>query len=675
MKLIIHILLLTVIACSIKSYDYIVIGGGASGSIASVELARKYPNSSVLLLERGINDTEYSDTHSMTAWPDLLISDDIKETVRYVDGVWTILGKVLSGGSAMNAGIMGQENAEFFKRSFGFDKGQNVRLNAMYQKLYDELGHKTILSDLGSDIISAAEEIGLNNTGYQHGYIKMNSTFQTYSAFEMSSNIRNTTADYIRNAWFRGEVPNLKVQVRSTVNRLILSEDNKISAVSVNNNGVPEIYFVKCAVLLSAGAIKSTQLLQVSGIGATSELKAAGVPTIINLNEVGKGYIDRLLESTAQFSPLNMTVPLVPISSVSVEEGMLEEKTSGGTISSGFAIVMGALFPAKQRTVENLELFKQFLLHYPSLKSCMNNAIQVNVLVANPTSRGYIKAISPNIEDSPEIDAKFLDTDEDKESSVKAKRKTLQYFETEHLKKWARISTGPSFECGLPIDFPNLVSAERTSSLHLFGGVTFGKALDNDFRVKNVENLFVVDAAVFPRATEINPYNTISALGGFIAQEFVKPPTEAPEVPVRVQIVNKQEPKYCLALGSPIYAETCSLFKANTLFWIQDINTGRYIINVQVNTPYFLRSNLDDRNCIRHVLGGLTNQEACNTNYNSQHVYFVPKEKDFYQVRFNMNADTGPCMLKWWGSNNVSGFSCNFAQQERMKWSIKIIDN
>ena len=153
MKLIIHILLLTVISCSIKSYDYIVIGGGASGSIASVELARKYPNSSVLLLERGINDTEYSDTHSMTAWPDLLISDDIKETVRYVDGVWTILGKVLSGGSAMNAGIMGQENAEFFKTSFGFDKEQNVRLNAMYQKLYDELGHKTILSDLGSDII------------------------------------------------------------------------------------------------------------------------------------------------------------------------------------------------------------------------------------------------------------------------------------------------------------------------------------------------------------------------------------------------------------------------------------------------------------------------------------------------------------------------------------------
>ena len=673
MKFFISCLLLSFIMCENRMYDYIIVGGGASGTIASVELALKYPNATVLLLERGISDTEYAATHSLSAWPDLLISNDIKETIRYVDGVWTILGKVLSGGSAMNAGIMGQENAQFFTKAFGFNEEQNIRIKAMYQKLYDQLGHKTLQSEIGNDLIGAAEEMNLTNTGYQHGYIRLNSTFQTYSAFDMNYGTRNTTADYIRNAISRGEVPNLTVQVRSTVNRLIISDSNQISGVSVLNNGVPEIYTVRCSVLVSAGAIKSTQLLQVSGIGSQSELKEAGIPPRIIIEDVGKNYIDRILESEAMFAPLNHTVPLDPISSLSVEDGLLEERTGGGTISSAFGIVMGALFTPNLRTELNLKLFEEFILKYPRIKDCMNNAIQINILVANPTSRGYIKSLTPNIENAPEIDPNFLHTEEDKQSSIRAKKKASQYLETQHLKKWGRKQEGPSLECGLLIDFPTLVKSERTSSLHLFGGLTFGKVLENDFRVKGVDNLYVIDASVFPRATEINPYNTISAIGGFIAQEFVKAPSKSPELPIRVQIMNKQEHKYCLAIGSPIKAKICSSLEPDTLFWIQDINTGKYTTNVSANTPYILRSSYDDRNCIRHIIGGLTNREACNTNYDSQHVYFVPVDTDYYQVRFNMKSDSGPCMLKWWGSENISGFSCNFVEHERMKWKIKII--
>ena len=40
-----------------------------------------------MLLERGINDSEYADTLYLIAWPDILKSNDIKETIRYLDGV------------------------------------------------------------------------------------------------------------------------------------------------------------------------------------------------------------------------------------------------------------------------------------------------------------------------------------------------------------------------------------------------------------------------------------------------------------------------------------------------------------------------------------------------------------------------------------------------------------
>ena len=675
MKTIFALLIISIINCQSITYDYIIIGGGASGTIASVELAKKYPNSSVLLLERGISDLDIQDTHSLSGWPDILLNNTIHDSIRYVDGVWTLVAKVLSGGSGMNAGIMGEENEEFFTNAFGFNKEQNIRIKEMYQTLYDELGHKTILSELGGALIAAAEELGLNNTGFQHGYVKKNTTFQTYSAFDMEKNIRNTTADYIRNHIDKGEVPNLTVQVKTLVNRLIITENNQIGAVSVVHNGVPKIYNVRCSVLLAGGAIKSTQLLQVSGIGASDELKAAGIPTVIDMQEVGKGYIDRLLESVVQFSSLDVKLPLTPITSLSVEEGLLEERTAGGTVASVFAIITGAILPPNLRSTTNMEIFKIFLENYPRLHECMNNAIQINILIANPTSRGYIKPATPNINDSPIIDPKFMDTQEDKDSSVKAKKKCHDYYDASPLKKFARKQTGPSLECGLLIDFPVTMTSERTSSLHLFGGITYGKVLEKDFKVKSIDNLYVIDASIYPRATEINPWNTISALAGFIAREFVNPPTNTPILPTRVQIVNKEESDQCLALGSVIYAKNCELKAENTLHLIQEIATGRYVTNVKADTAYLIRSALDDRYCMNHLLDGITNSELCNSNNSSQKVFFRIKEDNYYQVKFDMEFDIGPCMLKWWGSHLISGFECELGEKDRLLWSIKVVEN
>ena len=108
----------------------------------------------------------------------------------------------------------------------------------------------------------------------------------------------------------------------------------------------------------------------------------------------------------------------------------------------------------------------------------------------------------------------------------------------------------------------------RTSSYHLFGGLTYKIVLDSNFSVKNVNNLFVIDGSVFPRATEINPFNTISALGGFITKEFVQCPASRPTLTYRVQFVNNEEKNACLATNNPIYAENCNEMSANTQFLI-----------------------------------------------------------------------------------------------------------
>jgi choline dehydrogenase len=672
--LLISIILIIQHSESKKFYDYIIIGGGAAGSVAAVEVAKKYPKSSVLLLERGKSDIDMPSTHSLSAWPELIVTNEGSEMIRYKNGVWTVVGNILSGGSALNAAIMGKETDDFFRKTFNFTDVQIKSLNEIYQTLYDKVGHKTILSEVGKDLINAAEELGLPNTGYQHGYIRQNSTFQTYSAFDMDKNTRNTTADYMRIAMGNGEVPNLIVQVKSYVNRLIFNEHNQVAAVSVSNDGVNEIYYIRGSAILAAGTIKSSQLLQVSGVGDSSELFAAGIPNVIEMKEVGKNFIDRLLESQAQFSPLDKVIPIVPISSLSVEDGLLEERTAGGTVTTSFSIITGALFKPEQRSPTNMALFKVFLENAPLIRKCMNNAIQINILVANPTSRGYIKALTPNIVDDPEIDPNFLATEEDKKASVRASKKTDEYFNTKSLSKYARKGFESFMECGIPVSFPTRVKSERVSSLHIFGGLTYGKVLNNDFTVKGVDNLFVLDGSIFPRATEINPFNTISALGGFIAKEFVKPLDSQPEIPKRVQITNVQEPNKCLAVGTPVYSTNCEELDDASSLWIQLVSDGRYYSDVKENLPYLIRSAKDDRYCLHHIIGGATMHRLCNANDAAQLAFFIPMDDGSFHLRFHLEYDSGPCLMKWFGSNNVSGFSCTFPLENRLRWKIVEID-
>src|SRR5690242_9137335 len=111
-------------SCAVRTFDYIIVGGAASGTIASVQLSKKFPSSSVLLLERGMSDLDAPETHRMDAWTELLLNEEITESIRYKNGVWTLAGHVLSGGSGLNAGLMGQETDAWFTEVFGLNSVQ-----------------------------------------------------------------------------------------------------------------------------------------------------------------------------------------------------------------------------------------------------------------------------------------------------------------------------------------------------------------------------------------------------------------------------------------------------------------------------------------------------------------------------------------------------------------------
>ena len=74
----------------------------------------------------------------------------------------------------------------------------------------------------------------------------------------MQLNYRNTTADYLRNFIINEKISNIVIKVNTYANRLIISNENQIAAVSVVSEGVSEIYYVKCSVIMAGGVVKST---------------------------------------------------------------------------------------------------------------------------------------------------------------------------------------------------------------------------------------------------------------------------------------------------------------------------------------------------------------------------------------------------------------------------------
>ena len=97
----------------------------------------------------------------------------------------------------------------------------------------------------------------------------------------------------------------------------------------------------------------------------------------------------------------------------------------------------------------------------------MDDAIQINVLVSNPTCGGTIKSITPYIQDWPNINPNFVNTEEDKLNSQRVVNKCHKYYTHESLIRWARTSDS-QLECGAAFIFPIRTQSQNIKSLYIW---------------------------------------------------------------------------------------------------------------------------------------------------------------------------------------------------------------
>ncbi|XP_057821263.2 (R)-mandelonitrile lyase-like [Cryptomeria japonica] len=478
-----------------RTYDYIVVGGGTAGCPLAATLSQHY---SVLVLERG--DSPYGNPDVETFKGFSKVFGDPKD-YPYVmegfvseDGVQLARGRVLGGGSAINAGFYSRASSEYIQKMKWDEKLVNEsyewveKLNAFRQyKLFPwNTAVKGGLLDAGV----------LPYNGYTLEHLE--GTKIGASTFDYNGK-RHSAADLLQYA----NPENIVVLLNATASRILFnlaSGDLKVNGVEFmsTSDGMHyqvslDKFSINSEVILSAGTIGSPQLLLLSGIGPTQELKKMNITTILDLPFVGKKVQDNPMVKFLVESPKPLEFAQVQVVGILDNSQLYIESASFlqqnnmtkiqylGLVASkvAFPSSRGELWLKSKDPQDNPYVRYNYYSHPSDLKKCMLCAkVMVNLSLSS-----FIQEFA----------------------FTKNGQKELQF-------RGAKLPKGQSNDDALA----KFCKDSLGTYYHYHGGCEVGLVVDKRHRVQGVPNLRVVDNSIFKYSPGTNPQATTMMLGRYM---------------------------------------------------------------------------------------------------------------------------------------------------------------
>lgn len=380
---------------------------------------------------------------------------------------------------------------------------------------------------------------------------------------------------YAASAYYTPEVAkrtNLQVLTETFVEKILTKiVDGSVVATGVRvrtKDSVPHEILTSKEVILSAGAIQSPQILELSGIGQRGLLEKHGIPIVLESPGVGENLQDHAVSAPCfeiaddQISADIMRDPNIvqavlqqymtsktgPLVGIPITVTMLPLVDSNGRVSHDEI----AQLTSQYVDDENLplghkkqyeQLRKQILgpkeatgyammlplqLNISSGKTEMKdllaptnpkNYITIMVVNNHPFSRGFCHIRSANPKEKPALDPRYLSHPLDLEILARQ----TQYIETivktepfaSLLKPSGRLPEGKE---ATSLDAAKEIVKERLlSTFHPVGTCAMmpkeiGGVVDSMLKVHGTRNLRVVDASVFPMETQGNIQATVYAV-------------------------------------------------------------------------------------------------------------------------------------------------------------------
>lgn len=504
------------------TFDYVIVGGGTAGCILAARLSED-PAVTVALLEWGPSDENVAAAGQIRRWAEMVEGEhdlDYRSVPqeRGNSNIRQTRMRLLGGCSTANTMISWKPLAA--------DLDEWVKLGATgwdaptILPYFDRLATPISLippqdqNPYVRDVVEAASTaLGIPNqqSWNDHDFVEGAGFFEI--GYTPESNLRSSTSrSYLHS--ILGSRPNLTVILGHRATRIELAEgrataviastDSSTSAGNAASNlasklaGEPQRFAARREVIVSAGAIDSPRLLQLSGIGPAAVLTAAGIPLVVELPGVGENLQDHaegliIWESRS---------PLGPESATGWDAGYLVKVDPASVLPE-----ISTHIPLDTWGV-HAESFTGTL---PA------NNVSLTPNICKPRSRGRVWVTDAQPSTPPSIDyGYFTDLDgHDERLLVTAIRNARLVAATAPMAGHLVREIFPGAAVQTDEELSEVLRATHQTVYHVCGTCAMGPdndpaaVLDHRLRVRGVEGLRVVDASVFPTIPSLNPVVTV----------------------------------------------------------------------------------------------------------------------------------------------------------------------
>ena len=506
--------------------DYVIVGAGSAGCVLANRLTED-PNTRVILIEAGGRDWNPL-IHIPAGFMKMLDHKTLSWGFRAeaCDGREIIYprGRVLGGSSSINGliYIRGQPEDYDHWAQLG-NRGWSWEDCYPYFKKAERWGGSHTSDVHGTDgylftsemdrspicqkVIEAGMQLGLEyredvndlppGAGPSIGWCQ-----QTRGGRRRASTARS----YLRPALKR---PNLQLITKALVHRVIF-DGKRAVGVEFSRNGNTERVDAAREVILSAGAIGSPHILQLSGIGDPEQLTRIGVPVVHELKGVGRNmqdhYVVRMTYPIHGMATANERARGLPLAG----EVLRYLITGKGMLTYSASLIAASVKVLPESATPDV----QISFAPGSFKDGQIGALEEDPGLTGgpwqmrPLSRGYVEAKSNRPGDAPIINPRYLTEESDRRAIVGGLHFVRQIFNAPALKPYIGEERLPGAQVQTDDELLDYAKRNGNTVYHASCTCMMGThamaVVDPELRVHGIEGLRVIDASVMPSVTSTN---------------------------------------------------------------------------------------------------------------------------------------------------------------------------